>query len=193
MPSLGDSDRRVLLKIARTAVTEAVTQHREINWDQHIPQALRNPAGAFVTLWKNKKLRGCIGQMEPEESLAQVVAHCAFSAALEDYRFDPVVAEELPQLEIEISVLCKPFPIAAEQIKAGEHGLIVSRGSHRGVLLPQVAAEHGWSAERLLDETCLKARLPRGAWREPQTRIEGFTAGSFFESQFSDPPKSGHA
>jgi AmmeMemoRadiSam system protein A len=122
------------------------------------------------------------------DPLALVVAHCAFGAALEDPRFAPVSPEELPELEIEISVLSPSFRIAASQVIAGEHGVVISQGHCRGVLLPKVAIEQGWSAERLLDETSIKAGLPREAWSDPNTCIEAFTAEVFSELDFANPP-----
>jgi AmmeMemoRadiSam system protein A len=188
MCSLHDSDRRALLSIARQALVEAA-EHRREAAIPIVPEALRPPAGAFVTLWKRKKLRGCIGQVEATEPLARVVAHCAYGAALEDPRFEPVAPAELPELEIEISVLSAPFRIAplqaTAQVKLGEHGLIISLGNYRGVLLPRVAVEQGWTAERLLDETSIKAGLSRDAWRDPNSRIEAFTAEVFGESGFA--------
>jgi AmmeMemoRadiSam system protein A len=184
MYSLHDSVRRALLLIARQALIEAAENRREPAV-QIVPDALRMPARAFVTLWKGKKLRGCIGHVEATEPLARVVAHCARGAALEDPRFAPVTPAELPELQIEISVLSAPFRIAASQVNVGEHGLIITRGNYRGVLLPRVASEHGWTAERLLDETSIKAGLPRDAWRDVNTRIEAFTAEVFSEADYA--------
>jgi AmmeMemoRadiSam system protein A len=186
MFSLDDSGRRALLIIARKSVVEGVQCRRESALTS-VPVALRSPAGAFVTLWKRKRLRGCIGQLDATSPVALVVAHCAFGAALEDPRFAPVSSEELPELEIEISVLSPSFQIVASQVIVGEHGVVISRGHYRGVLLPKVAIEQGWSAERLLDETSIKAGLPREAWREPNTCIEAFTAEVFSESDFAHP------
>jgi AmmeMemoRadiSam system protein A len=109
------------------------------------------------------------------------VARSAISAALHDPRFPPVQAAEVQGLEIEISVLSPPEPISPESIVIGRHGLIVVQGARRGLLLPQVAIERGWSGERFLEETCSKAGLPRGAWREPATRILAFEAEIFSE------------
>jgi AmmeMemoRadiSam system protein A len=99
---------------------------------------------------------------------------------MNDPRFVPLTPEEAKQVKIEISVLSKPFPIRAEQVKPGVHGLIVSDGRRRGLLLPQVAPEHGWDAEQFLTHTCLKARLPADAWRKG-ARVEAFTAEIFGE------------
>jgi uncharacterized protein len=111
------------------------------------------------------------------------VAHSAKSAALEDSRFDGVRVDEVPEIEIEISVLSALEDISLEQIEAGKHGLLVSRGLQRGLLLPQVATECRWTAGRFLEETCVKAGLARDAWRDSETKIQGFTAEVFSESE----------
>ena len=98
---------------------------------------------------------------------------------MQDPRFAPVAAGEIAALEIEISVLSPLESIRPEDIRIGEHGLVVSRGKFRGVLLPQVAIEHGLSVERFLEETCRKAGMERNAWKLPGTQIQGFTAEIF--------------
>jgi hypothetical protein len=152
---------------------------------------LQRPAGAFVTLHLRKRLRGCIGQLPGEAPLWHVVAHCAQSAALEDPRFERVRSDELPEIEIEISVLSQPLDTLPEMIEAGKHGIIVSHGWQRGVLLPQVAAQFHWDSARFLEETCEKAGLAREAWRDPGVRIQTFTAEVFSESDYPAEKKSG--
>jgi AmmeMemoRadiSam system protein A len=125
-----------------------------------------------------------MGRVEPSDSLVDAVAQSAINAALCDPRFAPVVPDEVPDLEIEISVLSELSPIAAEAIEAGKHGVLVVRDSRRALLLPQVAEERRWSADRFLSETCLKAGLTSQAWREPETRLFGFTVEVFSESEF---------
>jgi AmmeMemoRadiSam system protein A len=114
------------------------------------------------------------------QPLYQTVRECALAAALSDPRFPPVKPEEVPTLTIEISVLGSLEDIAPEQVEVGRHGLFISRRSHRGLLLPQVAAEWRWDRQRFLEETCLKAGLPRHAWRNG-ARIQAFTAQIFRE------------
>jgi len=140
-------------------------------------------AGAFVTLRRQGRLRGCIGQIVLGISIVDVVSYSAAAAALEDPRFRPVQIDELAEIEIELSILSAPEEIQAHEIEAGRHGLIVSRGSQRGLLLPQVAAEHRWESQRFLEETCVKAGLERDSWKDPQTKISGFTAIVFRESE----------
>jgi uncharacterized protein (TIGR00296 family) len=121
--------------------------------------------------------------VETNKSLAETVARCAVSAAREDDRFDPVQSEEVMQLEIEISVLSPPKPITPNEIVVGTHGLIVECGPFRGLLLPQVATERKWNAEKFLSETCVKAGLPSDAWKSGETQIFGFTAEVFSEHE----------
>jgi AmmeMemoRadiSam system protein A len=162
----------------------AGVEHREPSGTTSRDAEFIASGGAFVTLHRRGRLRGCIGQIISDEPLAEVVAHCAKAAALEDPRFEPVQPEELAEIEIELSILSRPEPIAPEQIEAGKHGLMVSQGWRRGILLPQVATEFRWTAARLLEETCVKAGFDREAWRDPQTEIRGFIAEVFRESDF---------
>ncbi len=184
--ALSREDRRSLLLLAHRCIHSAVVLD-EYPLCSPPPGPLSRPAGAFVTLHHHGRLRGCIGRIEAREALATVVASCAVSAALHDGRFRPVTPEELPGLEIEISVLSDVSPLAAEAIVPGRHGLVVTGGGRRGLLLPQVAAEHHWDGKRFLEETCVKAGLPRDGWSSPGTRIEGFTAEIFSDADFLPP------
>jgi len=139
--------------------------------------------GAFVTLVRRRdgELRGCVGVPEPLFRLDQAVARAAVAAAVHDRRFDPVAPSELPDLSLHVSVLGDLHPIEAGAIEVGVHGLVVRCGGRSGLLLPQVAAERGWDRERLLDETCRKAGLPPGTWRQAGCEILAFTAVVFSE------------
>lgn len=176
--------RRVLLAIARHAVVLAVERLQPLEVVP-APGVLAEPAGAFVTLWRRGRLRGCVGQMEPAQSLANVVAHCALSAALADPRFRPVTSAELSEIDIEISVLSPFHSIRVQEIRIGVHGLLVTKAERRGLLLPQVAAEREWSVELFVAETCAKAGLPRDAWKDADTQILGFTAEVFSEVELA--------
>jgi AmmeMemoRadiSam system protein A len=182
MPSLSEADRRSLLAFARAAIAESVL-HQRLPCD--IPSAgiFSLKRGAFVTIHSRGRLRGCIGIVEACEPLGAAIARCAAGAALHDPRFAPLQAEELSQLHVEISLLSPPEPIDPEIVEIGKHGLIVSQGGKRGLLLPQVATEHHLTREQFLEETCRKAGLPANAWKEPETCIEGFTCEVFGESQ----------
>ena len=146
--------------------------------------ALRRSGGAFVTLWSHGALRGCIGHVAADRPLAEVVARMAASAATQDPRFPPVPLEELPALAVEISVLSEAVPLASRdpgQIRSGRDGVIVRRGWHQGVLLPQVAADHGWAGEEFLAAACRKAGLPPEAWRAADCQLLVFQTDVFGE------------
>lgn len=172
-------DRRSLLRIARDAAEAAARQER-FSVPPPESAALREPRGAFVTLHRAGALRGCIGTFEASAPLYRTVAEMARSAAVGDPRFDPLGPEELPEVEVEISVLSPLRSVGPEEVVAGRHGVYVERGYQRGVLLPQVAVEHGWDRETFLEQTCRKAGLPPGAWRQGTT-IYVFEAEVFGE------------
>jgi AmmeMemoRadiSam system protein A len=184
MSPLCSEDRRALLAQARRAIVEAVnsepTAQVSHQLDADLPQTPQ--PGAFVTLFHRGRLRGCVGQIETLEPLAEVVARCAVAAAREDPRFAPVAPPELSDLEIEISLLSPLEPIAPQAIEIGRHGLVIERGSRRGLLLPQVAAERHWQWPRFIEETCVKAGLSRDAWKDPATRAFAFTTEVFSEA-----------
>ena len=186
MSPLSSDDRRALLELARRAIVEAVDHSRPLEF---LPAmgALAQPGGAFVTLHRRGRLRGCVGQVEPAESLAQTVVRCAVASALEDARFPSVQTEEIADLEIEVSVLSPLDPITPEHVEVGRHGLYASRGGRRGLLLPQVAMDRRWTRERFLEETCLKAGLEPLAWKDPATLLLGFTAEVFSEAEWLAP------
>jgi AmmeMemoRadiSam system protein A len=176
---LNDADRAALIRLARDAVTNAVCGAPP----PEPPDAdvFKDVAGAFVTLTIRGELRGCIGQIEPHDSVGEVIVHCAAAAALEDPRFPPVSPIELPSLGIEVSVVTPAVEVDdVERIEVGRHGLIVSHNGCRGLLLPQVATEHGWSRDQFLAQTCRKAGLPKDAWRNG-ARIYCFEAEVFGE------------
>lgn len=177
-----DEARALLLRTAHQAIAAAFTEQQFLALPdaQSLPPALNQPRGVFTTLHLEGRLRGCVGYVAALKPLIQAVAETAVSAAFYDPRFPPVTLNEAPHLKVEISVLSLPQPIRPEQVVAGRHGLIVAQGPRRGLLLPQVAAEHGWDAETLLAQTCVKAGLPPDAWKHGAT-IEAFTAEVFGE------------
>lgn len=181
-----EADKQALLRIARRSI-ELALQGRELLPEPEGGPNLTRSAGAFVTLHIRGRLRGCIGRLGTDEPLVLVVAECARGAALEDPRFDPLRSDEVAATEIEISVLSGLEQAPPEQIEIGRHGLVVGRGFERGVLLPQVAAGRGWTPQRFLEETCLKAGLEPEAWKDPNTLIQVFTAEVFSESMFPSP------
>lgn len=179
MLPLAEEHGRILLSVARQALAEVVAG-RGLPDAAELSGALVERAGAFVTLRVRGSLRGCIGQVEAERPLVRTVAECAAAAALEDPRFPPVSPPELDSLDIEISVLSPPFDINPLEIEVGRHGLLISSGFQRGLLLPQVAVEWQWDSLRFLAETCRKAGLPADAWRRG-ARVQGFTTQVFIE------------
>jgi AmmeMemoRadiSam system protein A len=186
MPFPSEESRSALLQWARHAIVEAVS-HAQLPAD--IPQhgIFLERRGAFVTLHVRGRLRGCIGVVEAQETLGESIMRCAAGAALHDPRFSPLQTEELADLLIEISLMSTPAPIRPEEIEIGKHGLIVVSGARRGLLLPQVATEHHLDLQHFLEETCRKAGLPLGAWREEETQILGFTC-----EVFSEQPTESH-
>lgn len=182
MESLTNDQKYAILGLARASLRSAVG----LDSDLQIPpeEVFAIPAGAFVTLKQANQgsLRGCIGVIEAQLPLGAVVREMTKRAALFDPRFAPVSAEEVENLEIEVSIMTPPDDIRPENIEIGRHGLIVQRGSKRGLLLPQVATDHHLTRERFLGATCLKAGLDQEAWREPSTQILGFEATVFSES-----------
>jgi AmmeMemoRadiSam system protein A len=186
---LSQQDRATLLSIARESIATGLVRGRgrrggSLLPDERFPSTgdLAAPAGAFVTIHLGRNLRGCIGYIAPEIPLARVVAEVALKAALEDPRFSPLTQAELARSDLEISVLSPPEPLLApEEIVIGKHGLIVEKGGRRGLLLPQVATEYGWTREEFLAHTCGKAGLPPGAWKEEETKVFLFNAEVFGE------------
>jgi AmmeMemoRadiSam system protein A len=172
-----------LLLLARIALTEVIL-HNNIPEVPALAGRLTECGGAFVTLYFRGKLRGCVGMSSGNLRLGETVVQAAVSAARSDPRFPAVEAEELPEVEVEISVLSQPQPIAPGAIEVGSHGLLVTLGKKRGLLLPQVAVERAWSAERFLEETCRKAGLAADAWQEEETELLAFTAEVFSEREF---------
>ena len=125
-------------------------------------------------------MRGCVGYVYPVVPLVETVIETARAAAFQDTRFLPVTPDEAQHLKIEISVLSTLAPIRAEQIELGRHGLLVTLGNHRGLLLPQVPIEHGWERRTFLEQICRKAGLPLDSWQKG-AQLEAFTAEIFGE------------
>jgi AmmeMemoRadiSam system protein A len=174
-------EKQSLLALARRTL-EAFLARRPLPEPDLSSPGLSEPRGVFVTFKRGDELRGCIGWVEPHGPLAEGVREMA-TAAAEDPRLDPVRADELPAIRIEISALTPPRRVTSpEEIRVGEHGLIVRRGFDSGLLLPQVAVEHRWDRETFLRQTCRKAGLPAEAWKEAGTEIRVFEAEVFGES-----------
>ena len=188
--SLTDDEKRCLLGLARDAIVEAVARASAKSDDMHsqfvAAETLINlteiSAGVFVSLHINDALRGCIGYLDALQPLPAAVQDTAKAAALRDPRFDPVREDELQDIDIEISVLM-PLEIISnpEEIKIGRDGLMIHCGKQQGVLLPQVAVRAEFEAISFIEHTCLKAGLPKDAWKLPQCEVFRFKAEVFGE------------
>jgi uncharacterized protein len=183
---LGPDEKREILRIARATVSEFLCAGRIPPGRPHRRSLLAN-AGAFVTLRAGEDLRGCIGTQTEDAPLYRAVQEMAVAAATRDPRFPPLRLDEIDSITIEVSVLGGRVVIRdAREIEIGIHGLAISCRGQRGLLLPQVASESGWSAEEFLGRVCSKAQLPADAWRAPEATVERFTAQVFAETEY--PP-----
>jgi AmmeMemoRadiSam system protein A len=169
-------ERAVLLRLAHESIVSAL-ERREISLTPPSPH-LNEPRGAFTTIYFHGNLRGCVGYVFPVASLYRTVAETARAAAFEDTRFSPVSLQEAADLGVSLSILSPLRVIAPEEVEIGRHGLVVSQGGRRGLLLPQVPVEHQWDRVTFIEQTCHKAGLPLDAWRLGAT-LEAFTAEVF--------------
>lgn len=197
VPEFSLDQRRALLRIAHEAIL-SVLDRRPLPEVPHLPPGLSDLRGVFTTLYLrgslpgdlsgdlSRQLRGCVGYAVPIVPLYRAVAETARAAAFEDSRFLPVTKEEALKLEVSLSVLSRLFPIRPEAVEVGRHGLVISLGARRGLLLPQVTVEHGWDRETFLEQTCRKAGLPLDAWRKTAT-VEAFTAEVFADADVELP------
>lgn len=175
---IGEHEKQVLRSLALESI-KARLEHRHPDYDEPT-DALQAVRGAFVTLRKNGRLRGCIGTLNATDRLAETIKEMARSSAFHDPRFPPLAEDEIHDIEIEISVLTPLQKIASvEEIEVGKHGLYVTRGSLSGVLLPQVPVEQGWDRDTFLDNTCRKAGLPQDAWKHGDVDLYTFSAVVF--------------
>ncbi len=179
--ALSADEKRLLIAHARATVVTNIGAARE-DGDGDPPEApaLAVPRAAFVTLHVGGALRGCIGTLERRRSLWNVVGEMAAAAATRDPRFPPIDETDLRTMSVEISVLSPDVKIhRPEEIEIGRHGLDVRRGAARGLLLPQVAVEHGFDREKFLAATCRKAGLSGDAWHDADTELRVFEAEVF--------------
>jgi len=175
---LTESQKCALLSVARQSIAAQVTGQRE---PQSLAIELPAASGVFVTIKRRGQLRGCLGTLECRRGLAGEVERCAADSASQDPRFPPVSLEEMAELSVEVSVL-GPLeeidPADPAAIAIGRHGLVAEQGARRGLLLPQVATEWGWTVEQFLRQTCVKAGLRGDAWQNG-ARIFRFDAEVF--------------
>ncbi len=183
-----ESQKKILLKIARDTV-EAVITGGSVPEPKSDDPELNALCGCFVTLKNQGRLRGCIGQFISDRPLIELVVAMAKASATGDPRFlaDPITAEELEQMDVEISVL-SPLRRTDEplSLRLGVDGIYIKKGFASGCFLPQVASEAGWSKEEFLSYCCAhKAGLAADAWRDPETEVYLFTA-EVFGSAFTE-------
>ena len=168
--SLSDADKQRVLQIARETLAFTL-EHRRVpeleELNVEITPAMKQIAGVFVTLYKNGRLRGCVGQVCPCRPLYRGVMLQTLNAALNDRRFPPVRPEELGELAFQVSLFREgPRPVDSyTAIELGRHGIIIEKQGRQALFLPKVPLEEGWTLEETLDHLCLKAELPRDAWK----------------------------
>jgi AmmeMemoRadiSam system protein B/AmmeMemoRadiSam system protein A len=176
---LNEEEKRTLHYIAKTVI-ENKTRGRPVPDFKVESPILNENRGAFVTIQKRGQLRGCIGYIEGHGPLHKTIEKMAEAAAFNDPRFTPVKEKELPELDIEISVLTPLKKITdVNEIQVGKHGIYIKKGWSSGLLLPQVATEYEWDRQTFLEHTCQKAGLPSNAWKEKDTEIYIFSADIF--------------
>jgi len=169
-------ERHLLVRLAHEAIVSELEDREPIVGA--VPEHLKQSRGAFTTLYLDGEVRGCVGFVYAGAPLYQTILETARAAAFQDTRFLPVTPEEASRLQVVINVLSPLVTIRPEEIEIGNHGLLVSLGTARGLLLPEVATEHGWDAVTFLEHTCRKAGLPRDAWQHG-AKLEAFTAETF--------------
>lgn len=185
--NLTDEEKKLLFKIAREAISSQL-EEVPFHYPEMIPEKLKKKSGAFVTLTINGKLRGCIGYVEGIKPLYEAIHDMAIAAAFNDPRFPSLSNSEFDQVEIEISILSPLKRISSfDEIEVGKHGLLIRKGYHSGLLLPQVAVEYGWDRETFLKETCWKAGLPENAYKDSDAEIYIFSAEILHEKDVKDP------
>jgi AmmeMemoRadiSam system protein B/AmmeMemoRadiSam system protein A len=176
---LTEEEKKTLHHIAKTVIENKARGKAVPEFKIESP-ILKENRGAFVTIQKKGQLRGCIGYIEGHGPLHKTIEEMAEAAAFRDPRFSPVKEKELPELDIEISVLTPLKRIKdVNEIQVGKHGIYIVRGMWAGLLLPQVATEYGWDRLAFLEHTCQKAGLPPNAWKEKDIEIYIFSADIF--------------
>jgi len=189
---LTDQEGKFLIQLARNTVTEYLENGKIQKPPKDTPKKLYEQCGVFVTISSiqngEKALRGCIGYPYPTIPLVEAVIDSAINASTQEPRFEPMTSEELNQVVFEVSVLTPPEPVQVDnpkdylnKIKVGEDGLIIERGYHKGLLLPQVPTEWGWCEEEFLCQCCIKAGLPPDSWLTKDAKISKFKAIIFEE------------
>jgi AmmeMemoRadiSam system protein A len=173
-----DEERSLLKELAKNSIEKALFNKE--GKELRIPETLKKKMGAFVSLKTAGELKGCIGYIRGQLPLDETIRQMAVEAAFHDPRFTPLNEKEWKETDIEISVLTPMRRIEhIEEIEVGVSGIYVERGFNSGLLLPQVATENGWDRETFLEYACMKAGLPRDAWKSSDTEIYVFSADVF--------------
>jgi AmmeMemoRadiSam system protein B/AmmeMemoRadiSam system protein A len=182
--SLTEQEKSELLALARKSAEYAVENNKAYDPSPSASEKLNSEYGAFTTLTRSGQLRGCVGYPSAVKPLTITVRDTATLAALRDTRFTPVTTAELPGLTYEISVLSPLRRVTGiDQIKIGEHGLLMKSGGHEGLLLPQVPIEQKWDRQTFLEQTCIKAGMDHNCWKDENTDIFAFTAVVFADQK----------
>jgi len=163
-------DKNALLKIARDSIAGHFKNGKNAEPESEYSGILKEKYGAFVTLRKEGKLRGCIGRFDPDQPLYQTIKEMAIAAATRDSRFNPVTTEELDQIEIEISILTPLKLISSiDQVQLGKHGIYIKKGLNKGTYLPQVALDTNWTKEEFLGHCARdKAGIGWDGWKNAE-------------------------
>ena len=189
MCELSQEEGELAVRIARESIEKMLEVETSGIETDNLPPIFSRNRGVFVTLEKSNSLRGCIGHPYPDSRLINALEDSSRSAAFRDPRFEPLKKQELKEVTVEVTVLTPPQPIEGKAVERSKHvligkdGLIVKKGRASGLLLPQVAVDHNFSAEEFLDQTCLKAGLMPDAWLEDMTQVLMFQGQIFSEKE----------
>jgi AmmeMemoRadiSam system protein A len=171
------SSQKRLIALSRQTLESFVRRATKVPETIDDPYLLNACYGAFVSLHRRKELRGCVGTCFPTSSLCEIVIDMTEAAASRDQRVSAITSSELNDIHIDLSVLSRLQPVTDPlSLEIGTHGLYVANGARHGVLLPQVATQHGWDMETFLSQACVKAKLPKEAWKMPETKVSAFVA-----------------
>ena len=177
-PELTDDEKETLFRIGEDTLRWCVAGGKEaFDFSAYtLTPKLKERMATFVTLKTGDRLRGCIGSLEPVAELYKSVHDNAVNAALRDFRFKPVAEAELGQIDMHVSILSPIREIPSpDAFQIGEHGIIIEKGMHRAVYLPEVAVEQEWGREEALSSLSMKAGMRPDAWKEG-TRFKVFSS-----------------
>jgi AmmeMemoRadiSam system protein B/AmmeMemoRadiSam system protein A len=183
---LTDSEKEYLISLAKETISYAL-EHRKVpeipEFGGEISDRLRQPRAAFVTLKKNGRLRGCIGDIYPSQPLYKSVLMNSLNAAFGDRRFGPLQEDEFDDITIEISALTKPIAVPSpDKIRIGIDGMVLNKAGRSAVFLPQVAPEQGWDLDKTLTQLSMKAGLAADDWKQGSSFLV-FQADVFSEGE----------